>query len=282
LRLYKKRDQMPMELKISTDKLYATLFGTPYEEIEFIRQIRELDDQSPGSYYSLGYLYCKLFQFDKAIPEFEKALEIYKKWGSKPRWVYDYTYLGMAYLKTGQFKKATKLFKKAEQDFPDNLSLIMSKAYLSSAEKDTVSANKYIEKYISLHKSDSPSEEDIIMDLAYMYSEAEVFDKAEEYCRKALSLQPENPNRMNSLAWRLIDNNRNIDEGLKLIDKALELSPDNWGMLDTKGWGLYKKGNYVEALKILQRADSLKPIYNHELYLHLEAAKKSVANQKKN
>jgi tetratricopeptide (TPR) repeat protein len=253
VRLYKKREQIPMEQKISTNKLYAAFFGTPYEEIEYIRQLRELDDKSPNTYYSLGYLYYKLYKFDKAIPEFEKALEIYKNWGTKPKWVYNYTNLGMGFIETGQYKKAKKLFKKAEQDFPDNLSLIMSKAILSLVEKDTVTANKYIEKYISIHKSDSPSEEDIVLDLAFLYREAGILEKAEEYYRSALSLQPENPNIMNFLAWLLIDKEININEGLELIDKALELSPDDWYILDTKGWGLYKQGKYQEALDFLRK-----------------------------
>jgi Tfp pilus assembly protein PilF len=158
----------------------------------------------------------------------------------------------------------------------------MSKAILSLVEKDTVTANKYIEKYISIHKSDSPSEEDIVLDLAFLYREAGILEKAEEYYRSALSLQPENPNIMNFLAWLLIDKEININEGLELIDKALELSPDDWYILDTKGWGLYKQGKYQEALEFFEKAWNLKPIYDHELFLHLEEAKKTVANLKNN
>ena len=85
---------------------------------------------------------------------------------------------------------------------------------------------------------------------------------------------------MNDLAYFFIDNNRNINEGLELVDKALVLNPDNYEYLHCKGWGLYKQGKYKEALEFLQKADSVKPIYDHELFLHLEAAKKAVAGQK--
>jgi hypothetical protein len=53
-------------------------------------------------------------------------------------------------------------------------------------------------------------------------------------------------------------------------------------MIDTKGWGFYKQGRYKEALEILERSWELKPVYEHEVYLHLEAAKKAVAGQKNN
>ena len=81
----------------------------------------------------------------------------------------------------------------------------------------------------------------------------------------------------------MIDNNQNIAEGLKLIDKVLEMKPDDLEFLDTKGWGLYKRGNYKEAFEILQKSWDLRKknaIYDHEAYLHLEAAKKAVVGQK--
>jgi tetratricopeptide (TPR) repeat protein len=54
---------------------------------------------------------------------------------------------------------------------------------------------------------------------------------------------------MNSLAWFLINKDRNINEGLELYDKVLESSPDNFNYLQTKGWGLYKQGKYQKALE---------------------------------
>jgi tetratricopeptide (TPR) repeat protein len=110
-------------------------------------------------------------------------------------------------------------------------------------------------------------------------------DKAEEYYRQALLLEQESPDRMNTLAYFLIDKDRNISEGLELVDKALKSDPDNYIYLHCKGWGLFKQGKYQEALDILQKSWDLRmknAIYDHEAFLHLEAAKKAVANQKNN
>jgi hypothetical protein len=60
----------------------------------------------------------------------------------------------------------------------------------------------------------------------------------------------------------------------------LKLSSDDYNYLHTKGWGLFKQGKYQEALDILQKSWDLRrqyAIYDHEAYLHLEAAKKAVA-----
>ena len=67
------------------------------------------------------------------------------------------------------------------------------------------------------------------------------------------------------------------------LDKALELRPDNYLFLHTKGWGLYKQGKYEEALEMLQKSWDLrreKAVYNHQAYLHIETAKKAVAGKK--
>lgn len=109
---------------------------------------------------------------------------------------------------------------------------------------------------------------------------AVMLDKAEKYYRQALSLEPENPLRMNNLALFIIDKERNITEGLELIEKALTLSPDNYQYLDTKGWGLYKQGKFKEALELLEKSWEIKPVYDHGIYLHLEEARKAVAGKK--
>jgi tetratricopeptide (TPR) repeat protein len=221
----------------------------------------------------------------KAIPEYEKSLEIYRNLGIKPRWIHNYTGLGTAYHKTGQYKKEGKLYKKAERDFPDDDALINRQAILSLSEGDTLSANRYIEKYISILKGNSITESIIASYLAGIYSEASVMDKAEEYYRQALSLEPENTVRINNLAYFLIDKDRNVKEGLELADRVLGLNPDDFASLYCKGWGLYKQGEYKEALEILQKSWDLRmknAIYNHEAFLHIEAAKKAFASQKNN
>ena len=284
LMAYDKRDQMPLQLKIITNRVYAILFESPIEEIKYLRQLQELDDLVPSYFYSSGYAYSRMLQFEKAIPEYEKALEIYDKSGIKPSWVFNYVQLGDAYNKTGQYKKENKLYKKAEKDFPDNLVLNYQKCLLATVEGDTVNANKYLEKGMRIAKENLWTDADIAAQIAFGLSDIGKNDKSEEYYRKALSLEPDKLGRMNDLAYLLIDSQRNITEGIDLVDKALELKPDNYLFLHTKGWGLYRQGKYREALNMLQKSWDLrkeKAVYDHQAYLHLEATKKAVANQKR-
>jgi adenylate cyclase len=282
IKAYAKKDQMSPKAKIATEKNHASFFGTPYDELNLLRQYLEIDDQFPGTYYDIGLIYYTMYQYDKAIPEFEKALELYDKMDVKPFWIFNYSLLSYAYHATGQYKKEKKLFKRADKDFPDDPAMIWQKTLLSLAEGDTITANNLIDKYKTLRKERSWSEAAIAYSIGEIYKEAGYLDKAEEYHRLEVALEPTNPDRLWDLGWFLIDKDRNIDEGLKLVDKALELRPGYYWYLDAKGWGLYKQGKFKDALKYIEKCTELSPSYRHNVHLHLEAAKKAVANLKNN
>jgi tetratricopeptide (TPR) repeat protein len=282
LKVYKKRDQMPEYDKMWIDYYHAYWFEMPSEVIKCLKQLLELDDQSPTTYWLIGDQYSKSYQFDKAVPEFEKCLGVYDKWGVKPFWVPVYTALGSAYHEIGEFKKEKRLYKKAEKDFPDASGIIYRQAVLALTDRNTKDANEYIDKYTSYLKEQSSSEANIANALGNIYSNADNLNKAEEYYRKALSLEPENLGRLNVLSYFLIDKDRNYAEGLDLIEKCLAKRPEQYNYLHCKGWGLYKQGKYEEALQLIQKAWDLSPtkIFSMHIYYHLEASKKAVAGMK--
>jgi tetratricopeptide (TPR) repeat protein len=280
--IYDRREKMPLYIRIAVDWTYAQYFETPREQIKYLKQYLDIDDQGAFQYFLLGGSYSALWQYEKAIPAYEKSLELYEKWSCKPPWAPNYANLGYAYHKTNQFIKEKELYKKAEKDFPGDFSLLYRQAVLALSEGRTKQAENYINSYISIEQERALKEPLILTNLGNIYNDAGLLDKAEDYYRKALSLEPEDPERLNNLAWFLINRDRNIEEGITLIDKALKMAPDINYMLDTKGWGLYKKGEYKEALAFLQKSWDLYSVYDHVVYLHLEAAKKAVAGQKAN
>jgi tetratricopeptide (TPR) repeat protein len=282
-KFYRKRDQMTPIQQLTWDWANAWLNDTPNEEIKYIRQIMELDDQDPNAIRNMGDKYFELNEFEKAIPEYKKALKIFDKLGMKPTVPWNYYRLGISYHKTGRYRKEKGLYVKAIQDFPYDNNMIYRKAILELSQGDTVAANEYIEKYVSYRNTNKASDADITTSLATIYSEAGLLDKAEKYYRKALSLSPESSGRMNTLAYFLIDKDRDIKEGLQLADTALKINPKSYSYLHTKGWALYKLGKYQEAKDLLQASWDLRKknaIYNHDAYAHLDSAKTAVANLK--
>jgi tetratricopeptide (TPR) repeat protein len=279
LKIYEKRDQMSVLQNIHVNWQYSLLFETPMEEIKYLLQLIEIDDQNPAIYYELGRIYVGIEQYDNAISSMKKVFEIYKKWESKPRWVQDYNVLGFAYQKTLRYKKEKRLFRKAEKEFPNNMYLLQRQAILSLSENDTIAANRYLDDLKSLLEENSASDADIFSSLAYAYTEGNYLDKAEECYRKGLALNPEHPSLLNNLGWFLIKNDRNIEEGMILVDSALKIRPNSYLYMENKGLGLYKQGKYDESLKILESAWKLRPVYNYSSFVLLEKVKKAASGQ---
>jgi Tfp pilus assembly protein PilF len=279
---------MPVVQQIYTEYMYAQEFESWEERIKWLNQYLQFDDQTPLTFYSLGFAYGELQQYDKAIPEFRKFIEMCQKFGLKD--FLGYATLGEIYHKMGQFKAEKKVYKEAERKIPDHSHgsfswIIRDQAILSLAEKDSVAANRYIEKYIAIIKENSFSDTDIAGALAGIYSDAGILDKAEKYYRKALSFEPENPGLLNEFAWFLARNKGNPDEFNSIIDKALKLAPTKWdyyNYLDIKGYGLYKLGKNQEALEVLQKMYDSATYKMYFMKAHLEDVKKAIAAQTSN
>jgi tetratricopeptide (TPR) repeat protein len=85
------------------------------------------------------------------------------------------------------------------------------------------------------------------------------WNKAEVDMRKALELQPEQPHVLNYLGYSWIDQGINLDEGMKMIKRAVDQRPDDGYIVDSLGWAFYRIGNFEDAVKNLERAIDLKP-----------------------
>jgi tetratricopeptide (TPR) repeat protein len=82
---------------------------------------------------------------------------------------------------------------------------------------------------------------------------------AEEDLKKALQLYPDQPHVLNYLGYSWIDQGVNLDEGMRMIRRAVEQRPDDGYIVDSLGWAYYRLGDYEEAVKHLDRAVELKP-----------------------
>ena len=70
------------------------------------------------------------------------------------------------------------------------------------------------------------------------FERSKQWSKAEADMRKALELQPEQPHVLNYLGYSWIDQGINLDEGMKMIKRAVEQRPDDGYIVDSLGLGL--------------------------------------------
>ncbi|HZT50748.1 MAG TPA: tetratricopeptide repeat protein, partial [Stellaceae bacterium] len=83
--------------------------------------------------------------------------------------------------------------------------------------------------------------------------------RAEADLKHALALDPEQPMALNYLGYSWIDRGINLNEGLKLIQRAVELRPNDGYIVDSLGWAFYRLGNYQRASELLEHAIELLP-----------------------
>ncbi|MEM8687089.1 MAG: tetratricopeptide repeat protein [Pseudomonadota bacterium] len=91
------------------------------------------------------------------------------------------------------------------------------------------------------------------------YERSKQWPLAEADFRQALKLRPEQPLVLNYLGYSWIEKGLNLNEALKMIERAVELRPNDGYIVDSLGWAHYKLRNFELATKHLERAVELKP-----------------------
>ena len=94
---------------------------------------------------------------------------------------------------------------------------------------------------------------------AISYEQSGRWDEAEADFRAALDLSPDQPNVLNYLGYSLVEQNRNLDEALNMIQRAVAARPDSGYIVDSLGWVFYRLGRFEEAVAPMERAVELLP-----------------------
>lgn len=104
-----------------------------------------------------------------------------------------------------------------------------------------------------------PDTVEIKYDLGMMYERQGRFKEFERMMRDIVELDPNNANALNSLGYTFADQNVRLDEARDLLNRALQLEPDNPYILDSVGWYYYRAGDLRAAQQYLERSYQLLP-----------------------
>jgi tetratricopeptide (TPR) repeat protein len=80
------------------------------------------------------------------------------------------------------------------------------------------------------------------------------YEKARDGYEKVLAVNPNFAIALNNLAYLYTDQLNNLDKAYDLARRAHQLQPQDASTSDTLGWVLYKRGEYQQALPILQES----------------------------
>jgi Flp pilus assembly protein TadD len=91
------------------------------------------------------------------------------------------------------------------------------------------------------------------------YERTKNWPNAERDLLRANELSPDQPLVLNYLGYSWVDRNMHLQRGLKFIEKAVQLKPEDGYIVDSLGWAHFRLGNYAEAARHLERAVELRP-----------------------
>jgi len=112
-----------------------------------------------------------------------------------------------------------------------------------------------------------PNSVELIYDVAMVAEKLDRLDEVESRLTRLIELRPDNPQALNALGYTLVDRTPRTAEGLKLIEKALTLAPEDPSILDSMGWAHFRMGNLGDSEKFLRRALADRP--DPEIAAHL-------------
>jgi tetratricopeptide (TPR) repeat protein len=91
------------------------------------------------------------------------------------------------------------------------------------------------------------------------YERTKRWPEAEADFLKALELEPEQPFVLNYLGYSWVDMGMHLDRAKGMLNRAVELRPDDGYIVDSLGWVYFRVGEYDKAVTRLERAVELEP-----------------------
>ncbi len=157
---------------------------------------------------------------------------------------------------TGRLDEALRRLQEARADgLRERAQLILGEAHLLRQ------VGRHDDAYAVLQRglAAQPNQPDLLYEVALAAEKVGRSEVLERNLRQLILIKPDHAHAYNALGYSFVDRGERLDEAQQLIDKALELSPDDPFILDSKGWLLFRKGDSLAALGILKKALSLRP-----------------------
>jgi tetratricopeptide (TPR) repeat protein len=169
-----------------------------------------------------------------------------------------------AIAKQGKLDEALAYLKRVEtENQGEQVQLIVAEAQLLRE------ANRSRDAYDRLGQAlqKDPDQPELLYDYALTAEKLERFDVLESNLRKLIQVRPDHAHAYNALGYSFAERNTRLPEAKKLIERAIELAPEDFYIVDSLGWVLYRQGDLKGAATQLRRAYDARP--DAEIGAHL-------------
>lgn len=158
-------------------------------------------------------------------------------------------------LRQNKLDEARERLATARASAPGDVRLVVAEAQLLRDAGRHAEAFAFLAKILEVQ----PDQPELLYETALTAEKLGYVDVMERHLRRLMVLKPDSAQAYNALGYSLADRNQRLDEAAQLLDKALSLAPDDPFILDSKGWLLFRQGNFAAALEALQKAYAQKP-----------------------
>ena len=159
------------------------------------------------------------------------------------------------YSEDGNTEETIRLLENAlifEPDHPDFLVFLASMYEEKEAFEDALALLKRAVEV-------DPDNERAYFRMGVVYDKMDMKDESIATMKQVITLKPDHANALNYLGYTYADLGINLEEAEMLIQKALQIKPNDGYITDSLGWVYYKQGRYQEALTLLLKASELAP-----------------------
>ncbi len=212
-----------------------------------------LDPKHPLALLSLADLY-------EAMKKPQLAIDVYRKVPPEsPLYRNSEIQLATNLDSLDKTEEAKEHLKKLIADNPNDLEAILALGNIERSRKSYEDCSKTYTKAIDQVSNPSKANWLVFYFRGICHERAKNWPAAEADLKKALELFPDQPHVLNYLGYSWVDQGINLDEGMRMIRRAVEQRPDDGYIVDSLGWAYFRTGNMDDAVKNLERAVELKP-----------------------
>jgi tetratricopeptide (TPR) repeat protein len=157
-----------------------------------------------------------------------------------------------------KFDDAVSRLRALVAEKPDRIDAALTLADLLRGKERYAEAVQAYDTVISRLRNTDERHWMVFFSRGIAFERLKMWPKAELDMKKALELSPEQPHVLNYLGYSWIDQGMHLDEGMKMLERATELRPDDGAITDSMGWAFYRVGQYAKAVEWLERATEQK------------------------
>jgi tetratricopeptide (TPR) repeat protein len=159
--------------------------------------------------------------------------------------------------KAGQTEAALKIGQEAVKAHPEDYDLILTYADLLRQKQHFPEAIANYDAALTRIPQISNRRGLALYHRGIAYQQAHQWPHAESDLLAALQLRPDDPGLLNYLAFSWADQGINLDRARTMLERAVQLLPDDGAIVDSLGWVMFRAGDYDDAVKQLEKAVSL-------------------------